>query len=238
MDLNLPDPITNYNRKLARGRYQRREAFVIGHHPGFNLVYWKRIIRAPERIERWGTRLGWTHDQIMLTKAMLISRMACVFIDHMIQRMEQVDIIAHSPGAPHQEWEKQYRNFLLLFLKVKTIPDRQEIVKLMQRLHYYTLPPDSLLLFRQRHWDCIQKVLQPLLTQSGASTLFIRRQFSAMENPVAAARRIYFTASLYSDIQERLYHQQWVYAFSDCMLRLYDQIRKFPEVLGALIELR
>ncbi len=238
MDLNLPDPITSFNRQQARRRYQRREAFILGHHPGFNLVYWQRIIKAPDRVQRWGTRLGWTPDQIMLTKAMLISRMACVFIDHIIQRMEQVELISHSPGAPDQEWENQYRNFILLFLKVETIPDRREIVKLMQRLHYYTLPPDSLLVFRQRHWSCIQKVLEPLMTPSGAQDLFIRRQFSATGNPVVAARRICFTASLYSDIQERLYHQQWMFAFSDCMLRLYGQIRKSPEILGALIELR
>ncbi len=237
MDLNLPDPITSFNRQHARRRYQRREAFILGHHPGFNLIYWKRIIRAPERVERWGTRLGWTQDQIMLTKAMLISRMACVFIDHIIQRMEQVELIPHSPGAPGQEWEKQYRNFILLFLKVKTIPDRRDIVKLMQRLHYYTLPPDSLLVFRQRHWGCIQKILEPLLAPSGASNLFIRRQVSASGNPVVAARRICFTAALYSDIQERLYRQKWMFAYSDCMLRLYDQIRKAPKVLGAILDL-
>ena len=52
------------------------------------------------------------------------------------------------------------------------------------------------------------------------------------------ARRICFTAAFYSDIQERLFHQQWMYAYSDCMLRLYDQIRKTPDVLAALIELR
>jgi len=237
MDLNLPDPITNFNRQHARRRYQRREAFIRGHHPGFNLIYWQRIIKAPARVEQWGTRLGWSHEQIMLTKAMLISRMACIFIDHIIQRMEQVELISHLPEAPDQEWEKQYRNFILLFLKVKTIPDRREIVKRMQRLHYYTLPPDSLLVFRHRHWNCILNILKPLLTPSGASNLFIRRQFLATGNPVRAARRICFTAALYSDIQERLYHQKWMFAYSDCMLRLYDQIRKAPQVLGAILDL-
>jgi len=237
MDLNLPDPITSYNRQHARRRYQRREAFILGHHPGFNLVYWQRIIRVPARIDRWGERRGWSAEQILLTKAMLISRMACIFIDHIIQRMEQVDIISHAPGAPDQEWEKQYRNFILLFSKVKSIPERLEIVKQMQRLHYYTLPPDSLIVFRQRHWRCIQKVLHPLLTPSGAQNLFIRRQFLAKGNPVAAARRICFTAALYSDIQEHLYHQKWMFAYSDCMLRLYAQIRKTPLVLAAIIDL-
>ncbi len=237
MDLNLPDPITSFNRQHARRRYQRREAFILGHHPGFNLVYWQRIIKAPARVERWGKSLEWSEDQILLTKAMLITRMACVFIDHIIQRMEQVDMISHTPGAPDEEWEKQYHIFLLLFSKVKTIPDRREIIKQMQRLHYYTLPPDSLLVFRQRHWRCILKALQPLLTRTGAQSLFIRRQFLAQGNPVAAARRICFTAALYSDIQERLYHQQWMFAYSDCMLRLYGQVRKTPKVLAAILEL-
>jgi hypothetical protein len=75
------------------------------------------------------------------------------------------------------------------------------------------------------------------MTPSGASTLFIYRQFDPYGNPVAAARKICFTAALYSDIQERLYHLQWMYAYSDCMLRLYAHIRKFPDILTALIEI-
>lgn len=238
MEVNLPDPITNYNRQVARQRYLRREAYVLGHHPGFNLIYWQRIARAPARVERWGRRLDWTADQIKLTKALLITRMACVFIDHLITRMEQADIIPPSADAPHLEWEHQYRNFLLLFLGIAEIPDRREIVKLMQRLHRYTMPPESLIAFRRRHWRWIEQVLPPLLSTSGAATLFIRRQFGAHGDPVAAASKICFTAAIYSDIQEHLYHQQWMYAYSDCMLRLYSQIRKFPDILVALIELR
>ena len=86
----------------------------------------------------------------MLTKALLITRMACVFIDHIIRRMEQAELIETSLGEPHLEWENQYRNFLLQFLRVKSIPDRREIVKLMQRLHRYTVPPPFLLDFRRR----------------------------------------------------------------------------------------
>jgi hypothetical protein len=238
MELLLPDPITNYNRQLARQRYLRREAYILGHHPGFNLIYWQRIVRAPGRVERWGRRLGWTADQIMLTKAMLISRMACIFIDHIIRRMEQAEMIATTPGAPHIEWENQYRHFLLLFLRLTDIPDRREIVKLMQRLHHYTLPPRSILEFRRRHWARLERSLPEFLTTSGAASLFIRRQFAAQGNPVFAARRICLTAALYSDIQERLYHQQWMYAYSDCMLRLYDHLRKYPGILAALIALR
>jgi len=87
MELHLPDPITNYNRQIARRRYERREEFILGHHPGFNLMYWPRILRAPARVERLGRHLGWSRYQIMLTKALLISRMAFVFIDHIIRRM-------------------------------------------------------------------------------------------------------------------------------------------------------
>ena len=238
MELNLPDPITNYNRQLARQRYQRREEYILGHNPGFNLVYWQRILRAPGRVERWGRRLGWTHDQIMLTKALLISRMACVFIDHIIRRMEQADMISASPGAPHAEWENQYRHFLLLFLRIADIPDRRDIVKQMQRLHRYTVPPTSLLDFRRRHWARIERSIPPFLTASGVTSLFIRRQFVVQGDPVFAARRICFTAALYSDIQERRYHLQWMYAYSDCMLRLYDHIRRFPDIFAALIGLR
>lgn len=237
MELDLPDPITNYNRQVARQRYMRREEFVLGHHPGFNLVYWRRIIQSPARVERLGRHWGWSHDQIMLTKALLISRMACVFIDHLIRRMEQADIISPLAGAPHLEWERQYRNFLLLFLRTPEIQGRREIVKIMQRLHRYTMPPASLIEFRRRHWKWFGGILTSLLTPAGAATLFIRRQFNFQGDPVAAARKICFTAALYSDIQERLYRQQWMFAYSGCMLRLYDRIRRTPRVLSAIIAL-
>ena len=236
MELSLPDPITNHNRQIARQRYLRREEYVLDHHPGFNLVYWRRIIRAPARLDRLGHRWGWPPDRLILTKALLISRMTCVFIDHIIRRMQQADILP-APGAPHLEWERQYRSFLLLFLRATEIPERRNIVKHMQRLHRYTMPPASLIRFRQRHWPRIERSLPPLLTPSGAANLFIRRQLAAQRNPVVAARRICFTAALYSDIQERLYNQQWMYAYSDCLLRLYEHIRKKPDVFAAIIAL-
>ena len=237
MDLSLPDPITNYNRQIARERYLRREEYVLGHRPGFNLIYWQRITRAPARVERWGRRWSWTRDQIMLTKALLITRMACIFIDHIIRRMEQAELIETAPGAPHLEWENQYRNFLLQFLRVATIPDRRDIVKLMQRLHRYTVPPASLLDFRRRHWRWLEQILRPLLIPSGSVELFIRQQIVVRSNPTTTARRICFVAALYADIQERVYQQRWMYAYSDCLLRLYDRIRQFPDVFAALIAL-
>lgn len=237
MEPALPDPITNYNRQVARQRYLRREAFVLGHHPGFNLVYWRRIVRAPARVERLGRRWGWSRDQIKLTQALLVTRMACVFIDHLIGRMAQAGILPRSANAPHLEWERQYRDFLLLFLRTTEIHGRREIVKIMQRLHRYTMPPQSLLDFRQRHWRWIARILPGLLTPSAASTLFIQRQFNVQGDPVVAARKICFTAALYSDIQERLYRQQWMYAYSTCLLRLYDLLRKNPDILSALIAL-
>ena len=237
MEPVLPDPITNYNRQVARQRYLRREAFVLGHHPGFNLVYWRRIVRAPARVERLGRRWGWSRDQIKLTQALLVTRMACVFIDHLIGRMAQADILPRIANAPHLEWERQYRDFLLLFLRTPEIHGRREIVKIMQRLHRYTMPPQSLLDFRRRHWRWIAAILPSLMTPSAASGLFIRRQFDVQGDPVVAARKICFTAALYSDVQERLYRQQWMYAYSNCLLRLYEHIRKHPDVLAAIIAL-
>ena len=237
MEPALPDPITNYNRQIARQRYLRREEYVLDHHPGFNLVYWRRIVRAPARVERLGRRWGWSRSQIQLTQALLVSRMACVFIDHLIGRMAQVDILPHSANAPHLEWERQYRDFLRLFLRTTEIHGRRDIVKIMQRLHRYTMPPESLLRFRRRHWRWIEAILPSLLTPSAAATLFIRRQFDIQGHPVVAARKICFTAALYSDVQERLYRQQWMYAYSDCLLRLYEHIRKKPDVFAAIIAL-
>lgn len=239
MELDLPDPITNYNRQLARQRYLRREEYILGHHPGFNLVYWRRIVRVSARVERLGIHFGWSRDQIMLTKALLISRMACVFIDHIIHRMEQAELIAPAPGGPHAEWESQYHHFLLQFLRLPEVPDRRDIVKLMQRLHRYTQPPVTLLDFRRRHWKSIERILPGLMAGPLGlpGPLVFRRPLQRSRNPTVIARHICFTAALYSDVQERRYRQQWIYAYSDCMLRLYDPLRKYPDILSALVEL-
>ncbi len=237
MELSLPDPITNFNRETVRRRYQRREEYILGNRPGFNLIYWQRIIRAPARVARWGRHFGWPPEQVLLTQALLISRMACVFIDHIIRRMEQADLLEARPGAPHAEWENQYRHFLLLFLRQRDIPARRQIVKQMQLLHHYTLPPASLIDFRRRHWARIEHCIPPLLRNGGSLSLFTHRQFTPGGRPAAAARHICFTAAVYSDIQERRYRQQWMYAYSDCMLRLYDQLRKQPAILAALLRL-
>ena len=237
IELNLPDPITNYNRQQARERYLQRESFVQQHHPGFNLAYWRRIIRTPGRIERFGCHYGWSIDRINLTKALLISRMACIFVDHMIYRMIQTGLISPATGGPSREWEHQYRQFLRMFLRVQEIYDRRAIVKNMQRLHQYTQPPESLLNFRRAHWQLIERVVTPRLNADSAANLFSRLRISQHLTPDRIARRICFTAALYSDIQERLYHQQWMYAYSDCMLRLYEQIRQYPEILAALLRL-
>ncbi|MDR0994582.1 MAG: hypothetical protein LBN38_08510, partial [Verrucomicrobiota bacterium] len=54
-------------------------------------------------------------------------------------------------------------------------------------------------------------------------------------DPVAAARHICFTAALYADIQESLGRQHWSYAYSDFMLRRYEYIHRFSQVLAILI---
>ena len=87
----------------------------------------------------------------------------------------------------------------------------------------------------RRGWSAFRQSPRP---PAGAAALFNRRPISSRHRPAAAARHICFTAALYSDIQERLYRQQWMYAYSDCMLRLYAHVRKSPDILVAIIELR
>lgn len=237
MEILLPDPITNRNRQNARLRYLRREAHVLIYHPGFNLHYWRRIIRTPDRVQRLGRRWKWSPEQIDLVTALLISRMACVFVDHMIHRMEQTGVISPTQGYPTQEWETQYRQFLRMFLRLDEIPDRRAIVKTMQRLHYYTLPPASLLSFRQRHWTRIDRCLAKVEPPAKGPLAFVQQHWNPRGRPLRAARRLCFIATLYADIQERLSQQQWMYSYSDCMLRVYDLIRAHPNILAALIQL-
>ncbi len=236
MTHSLPDPITNYNREVDRSRYRQREEYIIAHHPGFNLDYWRRIIRASARVNRLAAQWKWSREQILLTKALLISRMACMFIDHVIQRMEQAGILEGTGHNPSLEWENQYRHFQVLFLKQEVITDRFEIIQTMQQLHHYTLPPMSILHFRRRHWPWLQRLRTARAAQE-ESIWLERRMLARNPNPRAAARHICFIAALYADIQEDLQKQQWSYAYSCFMLGRYDYIRKFPAVLAEIVGL-
>lgn len=232
---HLPDPITDYTRKRAHPRYRQKEDYIFEHHPGFNLIYWHRIQRAPERVRKRGLFYHWSAEQILITQALLISRMACVFIDHVIRRMDQTQILPDTPSAWQTEWENQYRHFITLFLRQTSIPSRNEIVQLMDQLRLYTRPSSALLQFRQRHWRLIERVLNARLASADAVAIEQRRFPTADTPPTHAARHLCFTAAVYADLQERRGHQPWGYAYSDCMLRRYEKIRPYPLILGAII---
>lgn len=234
-NLFLPDPITNFDRARHLQRRDRRQHYIVNHSPGFNLRYWQRIIRAPARIEHIGRCRHWSLPHIRLTQALLISRMACIFIDHLVARLIEADIIPVI--QQHEEWEKQYRRFIAQFLQAESIPERLDIVEIMVKLHHYTSPPPSLLHARRRHWTLLKNIYPKLAHPSKPAEVLIDHYLHSSLSPTVIARKICLMASLHADYQEQRHCQTWRYAYSDCMLRLYDTVKASAPVLTAIIEL-
>ncbi len=238
MPAPLPSPITDRIRHVGNHRFRVREEFVRLHRPGFNLRYMRRICRVPERIARIGARRGWTPEETLLAQALLVERMACVFVDHLVSRLRQSSL-APVPERPDSDpvWEDNYRRFLALFLVKATVPNAPDIVRRMATLSPYSRP--ALLQFRARHWPRIAPLVARFLADPDASgRALLRRpppEALARLSPRAAARRIEFAASLFADLQERLGRQPWPAAFRDALLARYDDLRPFPAVFVEII---
>lgn len=238
MPAPLPSPITDRIRHVGNNRFRVREEFVRQNRPGFNLRYMRRICRAPERVARIGAHRGWNAEQTLLAQALLVERMACVFVDHLVSRLRQTRL-APSPVRPDSDpvWEDNYRRFLALFLEKATVPNAAAIVNRMARLSRFSRP--DVLRFRALHWPRIAPLVSRFLADPDAAERALLRHPAPEElarlSPRAAARRIEFAASLYADLQERLGRQLWPAAFREAILARYEDIRPYPAIVVEII---
>ena len=238
MPAPLPSPITDRIRHVDSHRFRVREEFIRLHRPGFNLRYMRRICRAPERLARIGTHRGWSAEETLLAQALLVERMACVFVDHLVARLRQSSL-APSPQRPDSDpvWEDNYRRFLALFLEKATVPNAEAIVRRMARLSRFSRP--GVLLFRARHWPRIAPLVSRFLADPDAAERALLSRPSPSElarlSPRAAARRVEFAASLYADLQERLGRQLWPAAFREALLARCEELRPVPAVFVEIV---
>lgn len=224
----LPDPITDYSRRMAHGRYARRARYILRNRPGFNLRYWKRITRVSGRVDKMAARRGLGRGEALLFKALLISRMTCFFIDHLVGRLNETGLIpAHELRG---EWERQYTHFLDLFLRLNSVPDGGDILLAMQRLHRYTMPPERLLRARERHWGLFRR----LIPAGGGEGVVARRVEGRSGG--AVARRACMQAAREADVWERGGGGDWLRAYADAMLRQYAWLRRRPDALAVILE--
>lgn len=229
----LPDPITDYYRGKARDKEERRLHFVSHHKPGFNLRYWRRIVRVSGKIDVVAARLNWVPEQTTLTKALLTSRMAARFIDHVIRRLMEAGVT--TPATEHQEWEKQFHHFVDKYLRTETIKDRFLIMEQIRRLHQYTTPSRIILAQRTRHWRLIERTLWRIPNPTQALMESVYRWLHSNLRAEVKAYKICFAAGLYADYLERRHGHIWTFAYRDSMLRLFELIRRYPQVLHAII---
>ncbi len=230
----LPDPITHLYRKSGYQRELQRINFISKKRPGFNLRYWKRIVRVPEKLDTIGKHRQWSNEQIMLVKALLTSRMGALYIDHIIRRLREIELV--SSEREHREWERQYNLFVKRYVNDPQIKDRCAIVKEIRKLHRYTNPPQSLLRKRAKHWKSIEKFLS---SESRIEEVLRYEIDKILDSPLSnnvKAFKIAFTVALYADVGERVNRMVWTFAYRDTMLRLYDKIRSYPNVFYAIIE--
>lgn len=220
----LPDPITHADRVRSRERYERRNRYILSRRPGFNLRYWKRILRMPGRIDRMAGTLGWSDTTRLFVKARLLSRMTCFFVDHLVGRLREAGL-ASEPDLAH-EWERQYAHFLDLFLRLSATPEAADILWAMKAMTRLTQPPRPLLRCRERHWRLVSRV-----ADGGAR---VAQVMASARSPRAKARRICFLAAREADRFERT-GVPWNDGYGRSMLANYADFRTNEEVYLAVV---
>jgi hypothetical protein len=221
----LPDPITDHSRRVSQERYKRRAAYILSCRPGFNLRYWKRIVRVSARVDRLAAHRGWDREVALLFKALLISRMTCLFIDHLVGRLNEAGLVPAHELTP--EWERQYAHFLDLFLRLNSVSDGGAILQAMGRLHYYTAPPEWLLRARMRHWGLFGRLAAS--GKCGGAGCGGRRCGEAV------GRRACTAAARAADAAERRGEGPWDRAYADAMLGQAGALLERPDALAAIL---
>ncbi|MBQ7251884.1 MAG: hypothetical protein IJS32_04705 [Kiritimatiellae bacterium] len=221
----LPDPITHADRLRSRERYERRNLYILFHRPGFNLRYWKRILRMPERVDRMAETMGWSDTTRLFVKARLLSRMTCFFVDHLVGRLREAGLTCEADLA--HEWERQYAHFLDLFLRLGATPDAADILWAMKAMTRLTQPPRPLLRCRERHWRLVSRV-----ADGGAR---VAQVMASPRSPKAKASRICFLAAREADRFEKT-GVRWEDGYGRSMLANYADFRADEDVYLAVVE--
>jgi len=221
----LPDPITHANRVHSRERYERRNRYILANRPGFNLRYWKRILRMPGRIDKMAEALGWSDTRRLFLKARLLSRMTCFFVDHLVGRLREAGL-ASEPDLAH-EWERQYAHFLDLFLRLSATPDAADILWAMKAMTRLTQLPRPLLRCRERHWRLVSRV-----ADGGAR---VAQVMASPRSARAKAWRICFLAAREADRFEKT-GLRWDEGYSRSMLANYADFRSDEDVYLAVVQ--
>lgn len=220
----LPDPITHADRLRSRARYERRNRYILSRRPGFNLRYWKRILRMPGRVDRMAETLGWSETTRLFVKARLLSRMTCFFVDHLVGRLREAGLTSEADLA--HEWERQYAHFLDLFLRLSATPDAGDILWAMRAMTRLTQPPRPLLRGRERHWRLVSRV-----ADGGAR---VAQVMASSRSAEAKARRICFLAAREADRFEKT-GVRWEDGYGRSMLANYADFRSDEDVYLAVV---
>lgn len=229
------DPLTHQYRIREYQRESKKMDLIGQYRPGFNLIYWKRIVRVPIIVDRISSRANWSSEKTILTKALLTSRMGARYVDHIIHRIKQTESL--SEAQEHYLWEIYHSDFLDRYRNDQRIPDRENIIKVINRIHNYVMPPKRLIQERAHHWRRIANILTKGKNLESYLPERIKKILNSNLSKKVKAFKICFTVGLCADIEERWHHQAWTYAYREMMLRFYESIGTHPEALHAIIEL-
>ncbi|NLE67672.1 MAG: hypothetical protein GX608_09645 [Lentisphaerae bacterium] len=235
-DINLlPDPITHFQRLQKAEVVTRRMKIVGERKAGFNLRYWHRIVRVPGKLDRIGAARGWPPEKLLLMKALLTSRMGAYYVDHILQRLKQLD--AMTLQEENQNWEKLYFSFIERYRNEERIHDREQILFEMAKIHRFVNPPSRLLENRARHWKLVERFLAPGFDLDAAMTAEIRHALESQAAPTAKAFKVCFAVGLFADVAERSRGVNWMMAYENGMLGLFDMISAQPAVMHAIMDM-
>lgn len=230
----LPDPITHFQRQQKADLSSRRMQIICERRAGFNLRYWTRILRVPAKLDAIGKARNWSTEKVLLTKALLTSRMGAYYVDHILQRMKQLD--AMTLQEEKWNWEKFYFGFIERYRNDVRIKDREQILLEMADIHHFIDPPGRLLANRARHWTLIERFLSRGMAIDDSLMDAIHHALASQATPKTRAFKVCFAVALFADVAERRQGVNWIMAYKNGMLGLFDAISAHPSVMQAIMD--
>ena len=240
----LDENTRNKRKKRFGSEYSNKITTMqkIGHINGLKLI--ARVRKGMGRIESKFSKL--TTSEIRLRQSLFLSRQSALITDAMIDAIHGINKFeSKSLKEKNEIWQEEYSKVIEAMFKFPEVKKTPGLVKYLKGLNKYFVLPQGIFNARKRHWKLIKKV-EDKIQQRGQnpSKNFqleidkILNKSKTGQNLKVKAMDVCVAASIYADIMEKKDHASWQIHYRSAMELAYNKLKKRPEIIDAIIELR
>ncbi len=184
-------------------------------------------------------------ERTLVGKAITVAYLGSYLTDHIVYAVKAalrlLDDREWSDAEEHAHWAENYH--AVVSKLVKELTDGPAILDELPLLERYTHLPPTIFRRRARHWRVLHAVLHGGLADvagNAAEIPLVSRIHDILNGAMdeaGKAKSVCLTASLLADMECWSSHLPWPDAYTKVMTELYPVLRRYPDVLEALIRI-